>query len=109
MSNFGKTIKNSAEGLNWLLVVGFLGIVWLMIYGNLQGNLGFTAGSQGDNDTNDVIQNMTSGTRTYYGFMPTLFTIMAIVLLITILLALLSVVMHIVHTGKGKSEGYGGE
>jgi hypothetical protein len=183
----GKSIKNSAEGLNWLLVVGFLGIVWLMIYGNLQTvrysqlsarypqdtvtitdagvaltsasgltnpvvssvvvinstgdgtaissgnytvtgitlystatsqyndsevNVSYTVSydSQAQIDSDAVITNMTTGTKVYYGFMPTLFTIMAIILLITILLALLAIVMHIVHKGKGNSkESYSSE
>ena len=102
MGKFANAAKNSAEGLNWLLVLGFIGIVWLMIYGNLSGNLGFASGSQGDNDTELVIGNMTGGVTTYFGFMPTIFTIAAIVLLITILLALLFIVMQIVKSTKGK-------
>ena len=42
MGKFGSAVKNAGEGLNWLFVIGFLGVVWFMIYGNLSGNLGFT-------------------------------------------------------------------
>ncbi len=41
MGKSQKQIMESATILNLLLVIGFLGIVWLMIYGNLSGNLGF--------------------------------------------------------------------
>ena len=102
MGKFGSAVKEAGEGLNWLLVIGFLGIVWLMIFGNLSGNLGFTAGSQGYNDTEQVIANITSGTRSFYAFTPTLFVIIGIILLITILLALLGTVMKVMGAGKSK-------
>ena len=38
----GKKVKESGLILGGLGVIGFIGIVWLMIYGNLSGNLGFT-------------------------------------------------------------------
>ena len=107
-SNFGKAINNSTLGINGLLVIGFLGIVWLMIYGNLEGNLGFTGGSAGDNNTQGVIDNITGGVSTFFGFSNVLFTIIAIVLLITLLLALLSIVMDIVKTTSGKKGGFSG-
>jgi len=37
-----KSIKNSSLIFNGLMIIGFLGIVWLMIFGNLSGNLGFS-------------------------------------------------------------------
>jgi hypothetical protein len=97
---FGDSVRKAGDGLNALLVLGFLGIVWLMIYGNLSGNLGFAASTQGYNDTQAVITNMTGGAKTFFGFSNTLFTIMAIVLLITILLALLAVVLKISSSSK---------
>ncbi len=45
MGKVTKQISESANILNLLLVIGFLGIVWLMIYGNLSGNLGFPSDS----------------------------------------------------------------
>jgi vacuolar-type H+-ATPase subunit I/STV1 len=100
-------VKESGQVLNAILVLGFLGIVWLMIYGNLSGNLGFVANSQGYNDTQGVIMNMTRGTSTFFGFSNTFFTITAIVLLITILLGLLYVVMGIMKGfGGSKTSGY---
>lgn len=107
MSKFGKAVKESAEGFNWLMVLGFLGIVWLMIYGNLSGNLGFAVDTAGYNDTQQVITNMTGGAKTFFNFSNTLFTIIAIVLLITILLALLYVVMRIVNMAKSKKSSSG--
>jgi len=37
-----KKVKDAGLILGGLGVIGFIGIVWLMIYGNLSGNLGFT-------------------------------------------------------------------
>jgi len=108
MGSFKTALKDAGEGLNWLMVIGFLGIVWLMIYGNLSGNLGFSSGTSGYNDTQTVISNLTAGTRTFYSYSGTIFTVMAIVLLITILLSLLFVVMKIVNMGKNKG-GFAGE
>jgi hypothetical protein len=173
-----QAIKDAGDNLNYLLIIGFLGIVWLMIYGNLSGNIGFgqtssgyvnqtitlsTAGASpagtsgkvnpalsnvvvtnatsgkvvvaanytytgatftnltgefggqsvnvsytisydtaGKVDTDTVIGNMTSGTKTFFGFSNTIFTIAAIVLLISILLGLVAVVMKIVNISKKK-------
>ena len=38
-----KKVQEAGLILGALGVIGFMGIVWLMIYGNLSGNLGFTA------------------------------------------------------------------
>lgn len=106
MSTVNK-VKDAGSVLNALLVIGFLGLVWLMIYGNLSGNLGFTANSQGDNDSQLVINNMTGGVKTFFGFSDTMFTVTAIVLLITIILGLLYIVMGIMSKfGKGSTSGY---
>ena len=40
-----KKVKDAGLILGGLGVIGFIGIVWLMIYGNLSGNLGFTQDS----------------------------------------------------------------
>ena len=58
MGNLTKKIQETAGVLNMLLVIGFLGIVWLMIYGNLSGNLGF---SQTSSSFNNETINMTGG------------------------------------------------
>ena len=172
---------------NALMIIGFLGVVWLMIYGNLSGNLGFTdeslsfinqtinltsagetpagadnrvsgslsnvvvrnstckAGatqgcgelvaiggnysitgvvianvtdspyfhknvnvtytvtftSQGEVDSDSIIENLTGGTKTYFAFFPTILTITAIVLLITILIGLLFLVISIFSKFSG--------
>ena len=101
MGSLTKKIQETAGVLNMLLVIGFLGIVWLMIYGNLSGNLGFAVNSSGYNNTETVISNLTTGVTTFFGFSNIFFTITAIVLLITILLGLLAVVLSILKATKG--------
>lgn len=106
MGKFESALRNSTVAFQGLMVLGFLGLVWLMIFGNLSGNMGFASGSQGYNDTEVIISNLTAGAKTFFGFSNTLFTIVAIVLLITILLALLYVVMGIVKMTKKGGGGF---
>ena len=105
-----KKVQEAGLILGGLGVIGFIGIVWLMIYGNLSGNLGFATGTQGFNNTEAVIDNITAGFGTFFGFSNTFFTIAAIVLLIFMLVGLLAIVMLIAKGqkgGKGDS-GYSG-
>lgn len=100
-------VQESIGLMSALGVAGFIGIVWLMIYGFLSGNLGFAVGTQGYNNTQTVIDNMTSGFTVFFGFAPTWFQIAAIVLLIVMLVGLLGVVIGIMNIKKGgSSSGY---
>ena len=63
-----KRVQEAGFILGALGVIGFIGIIWLMIYGNLSGNLGFSTGSQGFNNTEGVINNITGGFGTFFGF-----------------------------------------
>lgn len=105
MADVQKKIKEAIGILSLLFMAGFIGIVWLMIFGNLSGNLGFATGTAGANNTEIVIDNVTGGAVTFYGFAPVLFTILAIVLLITMLVGLLYLVMKIVDTKRGGFSG----
>ena len=107
MGNTAKKVQEAGMILSGLGVTGFIGLVWLMIYGNLSGNLGFAAGSSGYNTTQGVINNVTGGFGTFFGFSDTFFTIAAIVLLIFMLVGLLALVMTIANKGN-KSSGYSG-
>jgi len=100
-------VQEAGMILGALGIIGFIGIVWLMIYGNMSTNLGFASGSTGYTNTENVIGNLTAGFGTFFGFSGTLFTIAAIVLLIFMLLGLLALVMSIVKMQKG-SGGKGG-
>lgn len=99
-----KKVQEAGLILGALGTIGFIGVIWLMIYGNLTGNLGFAANSVGANNTNSVINNVSAGFNTFFGFSGTLFTIGAIVLLITMLLGLLALVMKVAQGfGRGQS------
>lgn len=100
-----KKLQEGGLILSALGVLGFIGVVWLMIYGNLSGNLGFAVGTTNYNLTQGVINNQTGGFSTFFGFSNTLFTIGAIVLLIFMLVGLLAVVMKIAKGFGGGSEG----
>ena len=104
--NVGKRVAEAGVILGGLGVIGFLGIIWLMIYGNLSGNLGFADGTTGFNSTESVIQNITGGFETFFGFSNTFFTIAAIILLIFMLLGLLALAMLISNMQGGKNKGF---
>ncbi len=109
-NDIGSAMDKTMLTFNTLMVIGFLGIIWLMIYGNLSGNLGFAPDSIGDNNTQSVIDNLTQGAGTFFGFSNVLFTITAIVLLITILMGLLFLVLEIARAVKerGSSSSFSG-
>lgn len=107
--NVGKKVQEAGLIIGGLGVIGFIGIVWLMIYGNLSGNLGFASGTIGYNNTESVINNISGGFNTFFGFSNTWFTIAAIVLLIFMLVGLLAIVMMIAKGQSGKKDsGYSG-
>lgn len=101
-------VREAGLILGGLGVIGFIGVIWQMIYGNLSGNLGFASGTVGANNTESIINNITGGFNTFFGFSNTFFTIAAIVLLIFMLVGLLAIVMTIAQGKKGKSSGFSG-
>ena len=84
------------EGLRttmmWVLGVGIIALILLImviLFGNLSGNTGFSSGTQGYNDSENVILNYTrSATNTSKQF-PTVGTIIGVAILLLILLAVL--------------------
>ena len=99
-------VREAGLILGGLGVIGFIGVIWQMIYGNLSGNLGFAVGTAGYNTTEGVVSNITGGFATFFGFSNTFFTIAAIVLLIFMLVGLLAIVMQIAQ-GYKKKKGSG--
>lgn len=104
MSNVGKRMDEAGGILNKLFTLGFLGLIWLIIYGNLSGNLGFAANTAGANNTTAVIGALTTGAQSFFSFSTTLFTITGVVLLITILIGALNIVVGMV--GKKQNNGF---
>ncbi len=78
--------------MGWVLglgIIAFILLIMVIIFGNLSGNVGFATGSQGFNDTQNIILNYTrSATNTAAQF-PTVGTIIGIAILLLILIALL--------------------
>lgn len=101
-----KKVREAGLVIGALGVIGFLVLIWLMIYGNMSGNLGFAAATQGYNDTEQALGNFTGGFKTFSGYAGTFFTIAAIVLLVFMLLGLLALIMSIMN--KQSKSGFSG-
>ena len=49
--------------MGWVLglgIIAFIALIMVIIFGNLSGNVGFASGTQGYNDTQNIILNYTS-------------------------------------------------
>lgn len=95
------------SALNWtigLVTIALVILVSLIIFGNLSGNLGFAANTQGYNDTQNVINNYTAGTGRLTGQIPTVFLFVGISLLLFVLVGVLAWVIKKL-LGFGKSSG----
>ncbi len=85
-------ISSSTETMTKILVMAIIGVIVLVVLGNLSGNLGFATDTQGFNDTNAVINNVSGGVLDFFGFAGTWFTLLGVVLLIIIAMAVVNVV-----------------
>ncbi len=95
------TTLKSAEGVFLsLLTIGLIGLLFLIIYGNLSGNLGFAVDTQGANDTNNVINNLTSGATQFFTFADVWFILTAITVLIGIVLGVIVLVRQVSNPGS---------
>jgi len=91
-SGISGNISNTTKTFGALLTLGLTGLLFLIVFGNLSGNLGFTDASQGANDTTAVITNLTGGTVTFFSFASVWFTLLAVTLLIIIVMSVIKVV-----------------
>lgn len=90
--NTSGMLKEAENVFSVMLGLGLFGLLFLILYGNLSGNLGFATGSQGENDTNAVIGNLTAGAVTFFSFSGVWFTLLAITVLIVIILGVIRMV-----------------
>jgi multisubunit Na+/H+ antiporter MnhB subunit len=77
----------------WVLGIGIIalvGLVMLILFGNLSGNVGFTSGTQGYNDTQGLINNYTQSVTNTGKQFPVVGTIVGIALLLVILIGILT-------------------
>ena len=76
---------------------------------SLQDSNLFTAGSQAANDTDIIINNITTGTTNFFGNIPTVFTILgAVVIILAVTLILFAVNRFSQGSGAGSNVGGGG-
>lgn len=97
--------------LGWVIGIASVAFVLLLmaiIFGNLSGNVGFAADSQGYNDTQSIINNYTAGAVNTATQFPVVGTILGVAILILILLALLVFVIVKMSGVGGKTGGAGG-
>ncbi len=93
-----KALKSAENVFVALLVIGLTGLLFLIIYGNLSGNLGFAVNSQGANDTEAVIGNLTAGAVQFFSFSNVWFILTAVTVLIGIVIGVIGLVRK---TGQG--------
>ena len=98
-----KALKGAEAIFLALLTIGLMGLLFLIIYGNLSTNLGFKANCVGYNNTEAVIGNLTSGATQFFTFSGVWFILTAITILIGIVLGVIALVRK---TGGG---GFGGK
>ncbi|GAG99509.1 unnamed protein product [marine sediment metagenome] len=100
------------EGLKaimmWTIGIGIIAFILLMmviIFGNLSGNVGFASGTQGYNDTQNIILNYTKSATNTSSQFPVVGTIIGIAILLLILIMLLifviSKMMKVTESASG--------
>ena len=87
-----KALKGAEAVFLALLTIGLMGLLFLIIYGNLSTNLGFAANTAGYNNTEAVISNLTAGATQFFTFSSVWFILTAITILIGIVLGVISLV-----------------
>ncbi len=97
----GDALKGAEAVFLALLTIGLMGLLFLIIYGNLSNNLGFAVDSLGYNNTENVISNLTTGATQFFTFSNVWFILTAITILIAIVLSVIVLV-------KKSSSGGGG-
>jgi hypothetical protein len=99
-------IKNT---LNWVIGVSTISLillVLLIIFGNLSGNLGFAQFTQGYNDTQNVINNVTSGVGKLTSQVPTILLFVGIGLLLFVLIGVLAYVIRKMSNLGGSNKNF---
>ena len=98
-----KALKGAEAVFLALLTIGLMGLLFLIIYGNLSTNLGFATSNIGYNNTEAVIANLTSGATQFFTFANVWFILTAITILIGIVLGVISLVRKSSGAGGGFS------
>ena len=103
---------NPTKGvLQWGIGLGSLalfGLIMLILFGNLSGNVGFAANSANANLTNQYIGNYTTSVANTGAQFPTVGTILGVALLLAILIGLLVYAVKRMSGVAGSGKGDGG-
>jgi hypothetical protein len=97
------------QTMSWVIGISSIALVvlvLLIIFGNLSGNLGFATGSQGYNDTNAVINNVTSGVDKLVTQFPTVLLFVGIGLLLFVLIGVLAWVIKKMSNVGGSNKNF---
>ncbi len=84
-----------------LLVLAVTAIAVFLALVSLQDANIFTAGSQADNDTSNIINNITSGTTAFFANVPTYMVLLGVVVLLLIIAIVLVVVSRFASPTAG--------
>lgn len=104
MGNSTKSILQFGIGIG---VLALFFLIMLILFGNLSGNVGFAAGTQGANDTSNLITNYTGSVINTAKQLPTVGTILGVALLLLILIAVLVFAIKKMGGIAGGSKGGG--
>lgn len=99
-------IKTTMQWVIGVASIALVLLVLLIIFGNLSGNLGFTANSQGYNDTQNVINNVTSGVGNLAKQIPTVLLFVGIALLLFVLIFVLAYVIKKMSSFGGSNKNF---
>lgn len=98
----------------WSIGVGIIaltGLIMVILFGNLSGNVGFTSGTAGYNDTQNIITNYTKAVTNTSSQFPTVGTIVGVALLLIILISVLifaiSKLMSVTGATGGSNANFG--
>ena len=99
-------IKKTMDWVIGISSIALVVLVLLIIFGNLSGNLGFAVNSTGYNNTQDVINNVTSGTGKLVSQFPTILLFVGIGLLLFVLIGVLAWVISKMSNLGGGSKNF---
>jgi hypothetical protein len=104
MSNSG--VKTTMQWVIGISSIALVVLVLLIIFGNLSGNLGFAVNTQGYNDTQNVINNVTSGVGKLTAQIPTVLLFVGIALLLFVLIGVLAWVIKKMSSFGGSNKNF---
>jgi len=86
-----------------LLTLGVIAIAVFLALVSLQNANIFTTGSQAANDTTNIIQNITTGSTNFFKQIPTVFTILGVVVIILVVAIIIVAVSRFGQAGRTES------